>query len=78
MSFSSQPCDPPHLPQLRLRQRDVEALLTHGSARYQELQRNRGLAGPRIALEQEQASRGESAAEDIVETSDAGGGVAWR
>ena len=57
---------------LGLRQRDVEHRLARLRARQQELQRQRRLAGAGHAFDQEQASAGETAAQDVVEPGDAG------
>ena len=55
-------------------QRDVEPALARGTAGLQELQRERGLARARRALDQVEVLRGQPAAEDVVEAGDARGG----
>ncbi len=60
------------------REGDVEAGLAGFSALEQELQRDRGLARPRVTLEQVEAVAGEAAAQDVVEAGDAEQGLPAR
>src|SRR3954465_11353405 len=58
-----------------LGQADVDAEFAGSGARHQELQRNGGLAGAGIALEQVQAVPGEAATEHEVQAGDASAGA---
>ena len=65
---------------LRLRERDIQALLPQPASLEKELQRERGLARPGIAFDEVDTVRREAAAEDVVESRDARcyGGLAGR
>ena len=52
------------------RQGNVEAALALGGAGEEELQRERGLAGPGRAFDEIDAVAGQAAAEDVIEASD--------
>ncbi len=57
----------------RLRQGDVNTLFARGSAGQQKLQREGGLAGAGIALEEVEMIAGQPPAEDVVESCTPGG-----
>ena len=60
---------------LGLRERHVQDRLAAAGALQQELQRQRGLAGAGHAFDEVQPMRREAAAQNVVETLDAGGGA---
>ena len=60
---------------LGLRERDIEAALAAPGAFQQELNRDCGLAGSRLALEEEHVTTRESALQYIIQTADAGQGL---
>ena len=60
---------------LRLRERNVETLLAGAHALEQELQRERGLAGTRIAVDEIEPLGDQSAAQDFVQPPNPGRGA---
>ena len=76
-SGNVQPCDAMvwRNSSLGLRERDIEAALAAPGAFQQELNRDCGLAGSRLALEEEHVTTRESALQYIIQTADAGQGL---